>query len=118
VTLRSRTQCQSINLFISCFACPSSIDYSLHSLKHEIDFNLFRDFFSSHGMNKKRRSNTELSCNHSCCGNAISIKYCECVFILALFTRHTKLIRHIRLSVACQALSYLSILDLIKGKIF
>jgi hypothetical protein len=108
------------NLFVSYFPPPSSIVYSFHSLKHEVDFNLFRDFFFSSHSNEQEKGVVIRSFHVTilCCENAITIKYYDCVSILALFTRHTKLVRRIRLSVACLALLYFSILDLIKGKNF
>jgi hypothetical protein len=33
--------------------------------------------------------------NHRCCGKAMSIIYCECVYILALLVQHALRMRHI-----------------------
>ena len=41
-----------------------------------------------------RRNIQELSCNHCCCGKAISITYSQCVSV-ALGTQHAMRMRHI-----------------------
>ena len=46
------------------------------------------------------------SCKHCCCGKAISITYCECVFV-ALGIQHAMLYCHL----ACPALPYFSTLS-------
>jgi hypothetical protein len=59
------------------------------------------------------------TCNHCCCGKAISITYSECVSV-TLVIQHAVRMRHIILSsVACLALPYFShypINDTIFGK--
>jgi hypothetical protein len=49
------------------------------------------------------------SCNHSCREKAVSITYCECVFV-ALVTVHAMRVRHIVIS-DCPALQYISTLS-------
>ena len=52
------------------------------------------------------------SCNHCCCGRAISIAYSECVSV-ALIIQHAKRMRRIILSsVVCQSLQYFCTLSL------
>jgi hypothetical protein len=51
------------------------------------------------------------SCNHCCCGKAISITYSECVFV-ALVIQHAIHKHCITMSfVSCQALQYFSTLS-------
>jgi len=57
------------------------------------------------------------SCNHCCCGKAISIKYSECVFV-DLGIQHALRMRRITLPyVACPNLQYFGDY-LINGRIF
>jgi len=52
------------------------------------------------------KRNIEASiCNHCCSGKAISIIYCECVFV-ALGIQHARRVRLIMSSAACPALQY------------
>jgi len=54
------------------------------------------------------RNTDARSCHDICCGKAISIKYCECVYVALGIQREMRMLSTILSSVTCLALPYFS----------